>query len=296
MSDAVPAFARILELAEGPEGAALARTVASFLDTSGTAMGRATFYNSREEQEAAEERAHAAAFGADRTLYGVLAALPGTTDRTRGRCVRTLLASPVPDGTPAELVELETRLLGHLVGGLTPPRRLRLFTDLRAARVNNARTRRVILSQCLDTPKLELWAVRYRSKLRSALRHAWGNRAAGILRSVLAKDPTAWTAEERAMVRERIASGTARSSAPSSRPAPIWPPAPSCRLRCSRASAAPTTRRRSRAQCCRSPRRSSPPARSSPCSAPPRRRASRWPSTPTTTTRSASTSTRWSAA
>src|SRR5688572_13692066 len=44
--------------------------VLSFLDAAVTATGRETFYNTREEQLAAEKAIHQAAFALDRGLYG----------------------------------------------------------------------------------------------------------------------------------------------------------------------------------------------------------------------------------
>ena len=128
-----------------------ARTAGAFLDAAGTATGRATFYNTKEEQARAEARVHDKLLALHRGLYALLATLPGVTDHTRMRVVSKLLGTP--GGNAGERAILE-----FLVSSLPAPRRFRLFDALRRARVNNARTRRIILRTILDSPKLELWS------------------------------------------------------------------------------------------------------------------------------------------
>src|SRR5271170_704316 len=70
------------------------RIVVSFLDAATTSLGRATHYNSREEQQRAELLAHDALLWLDRGLYAVLLALPGVTDRARQVGLKNLLGSP----------------------------------------------------------------------------------------------------------------------------------------------------------------------------------------------------------
>src|SRR6185369_2781064 len=69
------------------------RIVVSFLDTATTSLGRATHYNSREEQQRAELLQHDALLWLDRDLYAVLLALPGVTDRARQVGIKNLLGS-----------------------------------------------------------------------------------------------------------------------------------------------------------------------------------------------------------
>ena len=49
--------------------------ICSFLDTATVSMGRATHYNTREEQQTAELKAHEALLGMSRDVYAVLLAL-----------------------------------------------------------------------------------------------------------------------------------------------------------------------------------------------------------------------------
>jgi hypothetical protein len=187
------------------------RIVVSFLDAAATSLGRATHYNSRDEQQKAEMLAHDALLWLDRDLYAVLLALSGLTDRARQVGVRNLLSTP-RDGRTGLLDEvMERRLLARLVESLPTPRALKLFESLRVGSVedgirkaNNARTRKLILRTILGSPRLELWAVKYRSKLSRALTHAWGARTTGILRSILGKEDVLRTPRERAILRREI--------------------------------------------------------------------------------------------
>ncbi len=174
----------------------------SFLDSVATATGRGTFYNSREEQAAAVEAAHRDLFDIDRDVYTAALMLPGVTDFSRQIGVRRLLQSTRDGGIlPAEF---EAAAITHLVRGLPTQRMLKLFGMLRRERVNNARTRRLILSEILSADGLEFWAVKYREKLRVALTHAWGRRTTSILRSVLAKSAEDRTEQESQIVRQNV--------------------------------------------------------------------------------------------
>jgi hypothetical protein len=128
------------------------KIVASFVDTAATALGRATHYNSREEQQKAELSAHDALLRLDRGLYTLLLTLPGVMDRARQVGIRNLL-SVSQDGL-SRLVDpaLERRLLRALLDELPPQRIFKLFEALRVGSVeegivkaNNARTRKLIL-------------------------------------------------------------------------------------------------------------------------------------------------------
>ena len=174
----------------------------SFLDSVATATGRGTFYNSRAEQAAAVEAAHRDLFDIDRDVYTAALMLPGVTDFSRQVGVRRLLQSTRDGGIlPAEF---EAAAITHLVRGLPTQRMLKLFGTLRRDRVNNARTRRLILSEVLGADGLEFWAVKYREKLRVALTHAWGRRTASILSSVLAKSVDDRTEKEAQIVRQNV--------------------------------------------------------------------------------------------
>lgn len=150
------------------------KAVISYLDVATTATGRGTFYNTKEEQEAAELAVHDAVWGLNRGLYSLLALLPGASDRTIQKSAQRLLDNPRTEEEGSILsAEQEGKLLATLVSSLPPHRMLNMFVSFAEARVNNARTRKLILRSILGDPdRLALWAVKYRSKIKTALRHA----------------------------------------------------------------------------------------------------------------------------
>lgn len=150
------------------------RAVISYLDVATTATGRGTFYNTKEEQEAAEAAVHEAVWGLNRGLYSLMALLPGASDRTIQKSAQRLLDNPRTEEEGSILsAEQEGKLLAMLVSSLPPHRMVNMFVSFAEARVNNARTRKLILRSILGDPdRLALWAVKYRSKLKTALRHA----------------------------------------------------------------------------------------------------------------------------
>lgn len=186
----------------------LARATVAFLDTASTAFGRATAYNTREESQAAELAVHDALLRLDRGLYALLLTLPGVTDRARQVGVKNLLGVK---GDTTIGADVERRVLSHLVEELPATRVFKLFIALRAGdekagihRANNARTRKLILRVILGSPRVELWAVKYRTKMAEALTHAWGQRTTSILRSILTRPAETWTEKEQAIVRKAI--------------------------------------------------------------------------------------------
>ncbi|MFT3767377.1 MAG: hypothetical protein QM820_17980 [Minicystis sp.] len=187
------------------------KIVLSFLDAAATSLGRATHYNNREEQQKAELLAHDALLWLDRDLYAVLLALQGVTDRARQVGIKNLLATPRDDKGALLDDAAERRLIARLADSLPPQRVLKLFDGLRVGspedgirKANNARTRKLILRTILGSNKLELWSVKYRSKLSRALTHAWGVRMTSIVRAILGKEDAVRTAKERAILRKAI--------------------------------------------------------------------------------------------
>ena len=177
--------------------------IGEFLDTAATATARATFYNTRAEQEAAIESVHRELFEMDRGVYTAALMLPGLTDFSRQiGAVRLLQAAQASEGWLTS--EQEATVMRGLLRALPPQRMLKMFGMLRTRRVNNARTRRLILSTLLGADNLEFWAVKYRRKLATALIHAWGRRTASIMRAVLAKLADDRTEKERQIVQRHL--------------------------------------------------------------------------------------------
>jgi hypothetical protein len=179
---------------------ALARAALAFLDTASTAFGRATAYNDRQTAQDAELAVHDALLSQDRHLYALMLTLPGVTDRARQVGVKNLLAFGG-----------DNAVLSQLVDELPAQRVFKLFIALRAGdekagihRANNARTRKLILRVILGSPKVELWAVKYRTKMAESLTHAWGIRTTSIVRAILSRSSNTWTSLEQTIIRKAI--------------------------------------------------------------------------------------------
>jgi len=174
-----------------------------FVDGAATATARGSFYNTKQEQTAALEKIHQELFALDRGVYTASLLLPGVNDYSRQIGIARLLRQK-DSGDGLLSTDGEAAVMAALVESLPPQRMLKLFGMLREARVNNARTRRLILATLLTAKNLEFWAVKYRRKLATALTHAWGRRTTSILRAILAKPATVRSEKEQQIVRQHI--------------------------------------------------------------------------------------------
>jgi len=185
--------------------------VSSFLDVATTSFGRATAYNTRDEQQKAELKAHSEMLALERDLYVAFLTLPGILNRAQQLGLKNLLGTS-RNGQDAFLTPgMEREVLYHLIRDLPTPAMLRLMVALQAGdaelgiqKANNARTRKLILRTLLGAKQLQLWSVKYRRKMRSALTHAWGRKLSSVIRSILSKDGRTWTKKERGILRRNV--------------------------------------------------------------------------------------------
>jgi len=188
------------------------RKVCAFLDTATTSFGRATHYNTKQDQKAAELAVHGELFTMSRDVYQALLLLPGVADHARQIGIGSLLSNPRPKDADFFLNPgLERQVLQYLIEQLPAPRMFRLFDALRGrgdafgvTKANNARTRKLILGTILGAKRLDLWTVKYRSKMGRILAHAWGQRRASIIGSISQKDRRRWDAKERSIMKEHV--------------------------------------------------------------------------------------------
>jgi len=159
--------------------------VLSFLDTATTATGRSTYYNSKEEQIEALNAVHDAVFTTNRGLYAAMLTLPGVNDLSVQVGIDKLLKDSFGHDESLITSEQEHKVISHLAEQLTVPRLLKMFVKLRKNRVNNARSRKLILNSILGSKNLAYWSVKYRKKLKQALTHAWGVATATFVRETL---------------------------------------------------------------------------------------------------------------
>ncbi len=163
----------------------LSQSVCQFLDVAVTASGRSSFYNTKEAQEQAENAAHDNLLSQDRGLYEACLCLP-TQERARQIGIVKILSGK---GSINSILKVrdEAKVISHLCSSINPARLVKTFNSLREEKVNNARSRRIALSTLLSERKLDWWAVKYRSKVKSILTHAWGVRFTSIIVSILQK-------------------------------------------------------------------------------------------------------------
>src|SRR5690606_10875923 len=64
---------------------------------------------------------------------------------------------------------------------------LRLFVDLKNSKVNNERTRKIILGYIWGQPNIEFYAMKYRNKIASVLKHVYGQKKTSVLLSIAQK-------------------------------------------------------------------------------------------------------------
>lgn len=64
---------------------------------------------------------------------------------------------------------------------------LRLFIELKKAKVNNERTRKIILGFIFGQSNLEFYAMKYRNKIAEILKHVYGERKTSIIISIARK-------------------------------------------------------------------------------------------------------------
>ncbi len=182
-----------------------------FVEACETGTGRSTFYNSATQQTDSIESLHKEALNADRELYCLMEALSGSNDFNKLLIVRNLLfhtgyvigrqgsrkyvrygkseefaVKYGDDPRERDWIDLENRVVLERVWNTVPvPRLLREWAEWRKLRLNNARSKRLILEYLLGRGNLSSWALRYRPKLRRVLSHVWGDARTRRIRSAI---------------------------------------------------------------------------------------------------------------
>ncbi|MGW7355771.1 hypothetical protein ACWGI0_03595 [Streptomyces sp. NPDC054802] len=155
--------------AEHDTGLIAAEDVLLFVNAAVTATGQREFRSRAEEQHLSLAFLHEYVRVNYRPLYAAALALD-INDHNAARIVEQLLR------TAGEATTDEKRTEGALIAArlaVLPPQRVyRLFGALRATRVNNRRTRAIMRDWLAARPDPGLDAVKYRSGLKTAARHA----------------------------------------------------------------------------------------------------------------------------
>lgn len=180
-----------------------------FIDTGGTSTNRSTAYNTKEQQSEAMKILHKDLYSIDRGIYTAALMMPGHTDNTIVTGVENLLSNQ-PGHTESMLeFDAETKAIALVLSRVSIPRVLKLFVKMKEDRVNNARTRRVILLTLFGTDKLPFWSIKYKRKMGEILEHAWNKRMSGIIRNIVngrtsIEKRTSLTRKEQGILRDHI--------------------------------------------------------------------------------------------
>ncbi|MFI6102587.1 hypothetical protein [Streptomyces sp. NPDC051310] len=147
-----------------------AEDVLLFVNAAVTATGQREFRSGADEQRLSLSFLHAYVRTNYRSVYAAALALD-INDHNAALIIEELLRTAADAGGP-ERKRAEGRLIAARLALLPPQRVYRLFRGLRAAKVNNRRTRAVLRDWLAARPDLAHDAVKYRSGLKGAVRHA----------------------------------------------------------------------------------------------------------------------------
>ncbi|WUS35499.1 hypothetical protein OG357_28675 [Streptomyces sp. NBC_01255] len=162
------------------KGRALSELVAAedvllFVNAAVTATGQREFRSSAAAQRFSLRFVHEYVRVNYRPVYAAALALD-INHHNAALIVEQLLRTPHEAGGP-EAKRAEGRLIAARLALLPPQRVYRLFRTLRAAGVNNRRTRAIVRAWIAARPDPALDAVKYRPGVKAALRHVHGRPA-----------------------------------------------------------------------------------------------------------------------
>ena len=146
-----------------------AEDVLLFVNAAITSTGQREFHSDAAEQSLSLDFLHRYLLGNYRDLYAATLALD-VNDHNAVLIARRLLATTA-EAEPAQR-HVEGRLIARRLALLPPQRVYRLFGELRRAKVNNRRTRAIMRDWLAARPDLAFDAVKYRSAVKAAVRHA----------------------------------------------------------------------------------------------------------------------------
>ncbi len=96
------------------------KTIELGMSLFGTDMGRSTHYNTKEELDKARTEIHDQVFSVDRSIYGCLMCIPGTSDNSKMTAVTKLLSNPWKSETAILNVDDERNIIDNIVSTLQP--------------------------------------------------------------------------------------------------------------------------------------------------------------------------------
>ncbi|MQY11147.1 hypothetical protein SRB5_12610 [Streptomyces sp. RB5] len=146
-----------------------AEDVLFFVNAAITSTGQREFRSDAAEQRMSLQFLHAYVQGNYRELYAATLALD-INDHNAALIIHRLLADTA--GISPGQRRTEGRLIARRLAAMPPQRVYRLFARLRTAKVNNRRTRAIMRDWLAARPDPAFDAVKYRSGVKTAARHA----------------------------------------------------------------------------------------------------------------------------
>jgi hypothetical protein len=157
----------------------------------------ATYYHSRDEQMKALQKEIKKMYGLSKELPLIVASQKGATGQFVSEVLlnefkNTLkggacnIVNPIDwydNGLSDKAVLTALNNLGE--NGI--PYVLRLFIDLKDSKINNERSRKIILGFIWGQSNLEFYALKYRNKIAKILRHVYGVKMTSVLLSIAQK-------------------------------------------------------------------------------------------------------------
>jgi hypothetical protein len=146
------------------------KSLISFINASSTSIAKETFYNTKDEQTSSLAKIHSDALNASRAFYALMLLSQSATDENKKLIVLNLL-----ENTEASLEQKswENALMLQTFSKMQPNRVFDIFNYLVDMKVNNSRTRNLILEFLKRNLKsLSLWSIKYKRQLRRIIRHA----------------------------------------------------------------------------------------------------------------------------
>ena len=182
----------------------ISQAILRFMDAASTSTARATAYNTKEEQNLAQKSIHESVFKIDRGLYGALLLLDGNTDHTKTMGVEKLLSDRTAFDKSSLEPTIERNILVYLLSHVPVQRMMKMYLNMKKERINNSRSKKIMLYSILGSNSIEYWSVKYKRKIRNILEHTWGKKLSSIIASILSKEKSKWNAKEETIIVQNV--------------------------------------------------------------------------------------------
>ena len=178
----------------------------------------ATYYHSRDEQTKAIQNQVKNLYSVSKELPLIIAAQKGVTGAFASEVLLNEFRNTFRGGAcnivnPIDWYDngLSDKAVLSVLSNLGEngiPYVLRMFVELKNLRVNNERTRKIVLGYVWGQTNLEFYSMKYRNKIAEVLRHVYGRRKTSILVSIAQRQARmsalVLTEKERSILHENI--------------------------------------------------------------------------------------------